>query len=143
MRIKIRNELNVDAPVNLRRLKPKMKLYAGLMVKIHESRWYQTNLHKKEEQEYARQLQQDENLKDALLAILYRELVDNRTLSERNDKCNELLIKVNSKYAKSLNRILTHKDFIIYDLKRVQEQPDIRKAFPDMDILLMASKRSV
>ena len=52
MKIKIRDELNVDEPINLRRLKPRIKLYAGFMVKIHESRWYQTSRHKKEEQDY-------------------------------------------------------------------------------------------
>ena len=53
MKIKIRDELNVDEPINLRRLTPRIKLYAGFMVKIHESRWYQTGRHKKEEQDYA------------------------------------------------------------------------------------------
>lgn len=69
MKIKIRDELNVDEPINLRRLKPRIKLYAGFMVKIHESRWYQTGRHKKEEQDYARQVQQDERLK--MLYLLY------------------------------------------------------------------------
>lgn len=143
MKIKIRDELNVDAPVNLRRLQPRMKLYAGFMVKIHESRWYQTGKHKKEEQEYARQLQQDEKLKDALLATLYRELVSNNTLEERNDVCTSIILGIDSKHDKSLKRILKQKDFIMYDIQRVEEQPDLRKAFPDMQILIRVSKKVV
>lgn len=143
MKIKIRNELDVDSPVNLRRLKPIMKLYAGLMVKIHESRWYQTGKHKKEEQEHARQVKEDERLKDALLAVLYRELISNKSLETRSDVCQEITISVDASYGKSLNRILDNKDFIIYDIKKIEENPDIRRAFPDMKILLRASKRAV
>lgn len=143
MKIKIRDELNVDVPVNLRRLKPAMKLYAGLMVKIHESNWYQTNRHKREEQDHARQVKEDERLKDALLAVLYRELVTNKALGEKADVCNELIISVNARYKKSLDRILKQKDFIIYDIEYVQENSDLRKAFPDMKILLRVSKRAV
>jgi hypothetical protein len=143
MKIKIRDELNVDEPINLRRLTPRIKLYAGFMVKIHESRWYQTGRHKKEEQDYAKQVQQDERLKNALLAVLYRELVDNKTLSDKKDTCKEITVSIDSKYQKSLDRILKQKDFIMYDIKRVEEQPDIRKAFPDMAIILQVSKKVV
>lgn len=143
MKIKIRDELNVDAPVNLRRLTPRMKLYAGFMVKVHESRWYQTGKHKKEEREYAKQLQQDEQLKDALLATLYRELVSNKTLEERDDVCTSITVGIDSKHKKSLERILSQKDFIMYDIQRIEEQPDIRKAFPDMQILIRVSKKVV
>lgn len=143
MKIKIRDELNVDEPINLRRLKPRIKLYAGFMVKIHESRWYKTGRHKKEEQDYARQVQQDERLKNALLAVFYRELVDNKTLSDKKDTCKEITVSIESKYQKSLDRILKQKDFIMYDIKRVEEQPDIRKAFPDMAIILQVSKKVV
>ena len=143
MKIKIRDELNVDKPINLRRLTPRIKLYAGFMVKIHESRWYQTGRYKKEEQDYAKQVQQDERLKNALLAVLYRELVDNKTLSDKKDTCKEITVSIDSKYQKSLDRILKQKDFIMYDIKRVEEQPDIRKAFPDMAIILQVSKKVV
>lgn len=143
MKIKIRDELNVDKPINLRRLTPRIKLYAGFMVKIHESRWYQTGRHKKEEQDYAKLVQQDERLKNALLAVLYRELVDNKTLSDKKDTCKEITVSIDSKYQKSLDRILKQKDFIMYDIKRVEEQPDIRKAFPDMAIILQVSKKVV
>lgn len=143
MKIKIRDELNVDEPINLRRLTPRIKLYAGFMVKIHESRWYQTGRRKKEEQDYAKQVQKDERLKNALLAVLYRELVDNKTLSDKKDTCKEITVSIDSKYQKSLDRILKQKDFIMYDIKRVEEQPDIRKAFPDMAIILQVSKKVV
>lgn len=143
MKIKIRDELNVDEPINLRRLTPRIKLYAGFMVKIHESRWYQTGRNKKEEQDYAKQVQQDERLKNALLAVLYRELVDNKTLYDKKDTCKEITVSIDSKYQKSLDRILKQKDFIMYDIKRVEEQPDIRKAFPDMAIILQVSKKVV
>lgn len=143
MKIKIRDELDVDSPVNLRRLSPKMKLYAGFMVKIHESRWYQTNRHKKEEQDHARHVKEDERLKDALLAVLYRELISNKSLEAKNDVCQEITISVDAKYGKSLNRILNHKDFIIYDIQKIEENIDIRTAFPDMKILLRVSKRAV
>lgn len=143
MKVEIRKELNVDVPVNLRRLSPFMKLYAGFMVKVHESKWYQTNKHKKEEQAHALQVKQDERLKDALLAIMYRELVDNKTLRDRDDVCQEITIAVDSRHVKSLDRIINHKDFIIYDIQRISENPDLRKAFPTMQVLLRVSKKAV
>lgn len=141
MRIKIRDELNVDLPVNLRLLKPHMKLYAGFAAKIHDSKWYQSRKHKKEEQERIRCYQEDERLKDALLATLYRELINNNSLEERGDICNEVLLNIDSRYTKSLERIITHKDFVIYNIQRISENADIKRAFPDMGVVLRASKR--
>lgn len=143
MRIRIRRELDADAPINLRRLSPTAKLYAGIMVKIHASKWYQSNKNKREEQEHAQQVLNDERLKDALLTTLYRELINNKTLSSRDDVCQEMIIAIDSSHAKSLERIINHRDFIIYDLYQVPENEDIRKAFPAMQILMHASKKAI
>lgn len=143
MRIRIRNELNVDMPVNLRRLTPAMKLYAGLMAKVHDSKFYQTNLHKNEERAHAQQVQRDESLKDALLAVFYRELVTNKALESKGDTCESILVSVPGKYKKSLKRILMQKDFLIYNIELIEENSDIRLAFPDMDVLIRASKKEV
>ena len=143
MRVHVRDELNVDMPVNLRALKPRMKLYAGIMAKIHDSKFYQSNLPKREERARAEQIKQDESLKDALLAVFYRELVSNKALSEKGDQCESILVSIPGKYLKALKRILPQKDFLIYNVEIIQENPDMRLAFPAMDVLIRASKRSV
>ncbi len=143
MRVEIRQELDVDSPVNLRKLSPSMKLYAGFMAKLHNSKWYQTSMKRKEEAEHAARIREDESLKNALLATLYRELMTNKTLESKDDVCKEVVLSVDPRYTESLHRILAHKDFIIYDIAIVEENPDLRRAFPDMSIVLRAGKRTL
>ena len=141
MKVKIRNELDIDKPVNLKRLKPTMKIYAGIITKWRQTKFYQTAARNRAEAEYTRQVQRDENLKSLLLAQMYRELTNNTTLQSRGEVCQEIILEVNNDYRDSLDRILTHRDFIAYDISRVDENEDIRKAFNNMPILLRVSKK--
>lgn len=139
----IRYELDVNSPVNLRRLSPVMKIYAGIITRIHETKLYQTRLHKSIEAEHASQIRKDEMLKDYLLAIMYRELTENRTLGASGCECAEIVLSISSEYRKSLQRVLMHRDFVNYTISEIPENTDFRKAFHEMPILIKVSKRMI
>lgn len=143
MRYLIRRELDLDKPVNLRRLSPAMKIYAGLACKWRETNFYRTKLNKRLEADYAARVKRDEKLKEALMVVIYKELDNNSLLSSRGEESQELVICVKSNFIHSLDRILTHKDFLPYVISKVEEDPDVRKAFPEMPILLRVSKKKL
>lgn len=139
----VRNELCTDQPINLKRLSPMMKVYAGIVVRIHESKYYKNKLDARLEQQYFEQSKTDERVKDSILAMAYRELNNNKTLGERGDECFSIILSVNHRYAKSLDRILGDKDFLPYTVKVVGEDPDMRYAFPDMPTLIEIGKKVI
>lgn len=143
MRAFLGYSLDFDQPINLRRLTPAMKIYAGVVTKIHESKMYQVQKHKRMEALHAEQVKKDEMLKSYLLAMLYRELTENRTLGGVQQVCAEVVISVKSEYRKSLKAVLGNADFAGYNITEIEENRDIRKAFSEMPILLRVSKSAV
>lgn len=120
-----------------------MKIYAGLASKWRETSFYKTKLNKRLEADYAARVKRDEKLKEALMVVIYKELDNNSLLSSRGEESQELIICVKSNFIHSLDRILTHKDFLPYVITKVEEDPDIRKAFPEMPILIKVSKKKL
>ena len=143
MRVKIRNRLNVDKPVNLKRLDPYMKVYAGIMAKYHSSEFYRKKLNKKLEESAIRQMQNDDTLKNAILAKIYRELELNKTLQNDEKLCSGVTISVDPAQKNALDRILRHRDFLPYEIERIPENADIRLAFYDMPYMIRVRKRTV
>ena len=141
MKTLIRKDLDVDAPINIRRLSPLMKVYAGIITKWHTTKFYKTNLTKRLETAYVLQTQRDDRLKEVLLALCYRELTTNVTLGKKNKHCREIIVTIPDTYQDSLNRILTHKDFLPYDIAFIEENADLRRSFDKMPILLSISKK--
>lgn len=142
MKVLVRKELCIDTPVNLRVLSPLMKVYAGIALSWHQSNWYQKREHQRQEKEHAEQMQRDNKLKDGILLCIYRELLNNATLKGK-DVCNSMIISVDHKYKESLQRILGHKDFLAYDIEKVEEDANVRMAFPEMPILLKISRKTI
>ena len=143
MKVFIRQELCVDKPINLRRLPPLKKISAALLVKYRESNWYQKAEFRRREQQYAIQSQRDESLKEIILAYIFKELYQNTKLSSKGDVCEELTLKIDIRYRDSLDRVLKHKDFILYDIREISEDADARVAFPKMPILISIRKKVI
>lgn len=143
MRSLIRDELCVDQPINLKKLSPFMKIYAGIIVRVHESKYYKNKLNARIEERYLEQTRKDEMVKDCILAMIYRELNNNKSLEDKGDVCASVILSVSSRYSDSLQRIITHKDFLSYDVEIVDENQDMRQAFPSMPVLLQVKKREV
>lgn len=150
MRVKVRSVLDTDKPINLRRLSAKDKIIAGIITQWKSTNIYKNNKQRKKEAEYLNQLKRDEDLKNFLLAIMYRELIQNKTLGKKDKVCESIVIEVNHQYESSLHRLFPNlfnkgdepnKDFLSYEVTRVEENSDIRRAFKDMPIRLLCSKR--
>ena len=138
----VRKELDVSEPINLRKLSPSMKIYAGVLSRWHNTRYSKKKYAKRKEIEEQVRIQKDERLKDYLLAMIYKEL-DNQTISKRlqtGEECLEVIIQVNSVSIYSLNRVLKSKEFLPYKIERIQEEKDFRIAFPDMPVLIRVQK---
>lgn len=138
----VRKELDVSEPINLRKLSPSMKIYAGVLSSWHNTRYYKKKYAKRKEIEEQVRIQKDERLKDYLLAMIYKEL-DNQTINKRlqtGEECLEVIIQVNSVSIYSLNRVLKSKEFLPYKIERIQEEKDFRIAFPDMPVLIRVQK---
>lgn len=138
----VRKELDVSEQINLRKLSPSMKIYAGVLSSWHNTRYYKKKYAKRKEIEEQVRIQKDERLKDYLLAMIYKEL-DNQTISKRlqtGEECLEVIIQVNSVSIYSLNRVLKSKEFLPYKIERIQEEKDFRIAFPDMPVLIRVQK---
>ena len=138
----VRKELDVSEPINLRKLSPSMKIYAGVLSSWHNTRYYKKKYAKRKEIEEQVRIQKDERLKDYLLAMIYKEL-DNQTISKRlqtGEECLEVIIQVKSVSIYSLNRVLKSKEFLPYKIERIQEEKDFRIAFPDMPVLIRVQK---
>lgn len=143
MRFLVRNELDFEKPINLRRLKPLMKIYAGFIVKWHETEFYKTALNKRLEADYAAKIQRDEKLKEALLVVIFKELDNSKAVSSYGEESKEIVVQIKSKYIHSFDRIVNHKDFLPYELIKVDENPDLRKAFPEMPVLIRVRKKQM
>lgn len=144
MRALVKRELDFNKPINIRRLSPAMKIYAGIVDRYHQTDWYKKGLSRTKDLEYQKIIAKDERLKELLLATFYRELNTNDTLGTMDSgRCVEICVQVEYKFNSSLERILEHKDFLPYNVKRVEEHEDIRRAFPEMPILLKVSRKRI
>jgi len=143
MRVQIRNALDLSAPVNLRRLSPAMKVYAGIVAMYRNTEFYKRGLHKKLEASVVKGMQEDEMLKEALLAMIFKELDSNSSLEKEGKVCRSMVISVDASKKKSLDRVIGHNDFLPYQIQYVQENRDIRLAFKNMPFLIRVSKKIV
>lgn len=143
MKAKLRQELDMSKPVNLHKLSPMLKIYAGFVAKWHESKAYQSNLNKNLEATYMAKIKKEEKLKEVILAMAYKELMNNTSLESKDAVCEELLISVDQSYEDALKTVITTKDFLPYDVTFVQENSDVRRAFEDMPILIVIRKKQL
>lgn len=143
VRVKVRQELDFEQKINVRKLSPLMKIYAGIVVRWRETEFYRRKLNRSLEDEAVLQMQKDEQLKEILLAQIFKELGSNSRLESEGKQCKSIVISVEAKYHKSLERVLKHRDFLPYRITFVSENADLRKAFKDMPYLLSVEKRLV
>ena len=143
MRFLVREELDFNKPINLRKLSPLMKIYAGFVVKWRETDFYKTSLNKRLEADYAAKVQRDEKLKEALLVVIFRELDNSKSVQSYGEESKEIVVQIKSKYIHSFDRIVEHKDFLPYQITKVSENSDLRTAFPEMPILVRIKKKQM
>ena len=150
MRVRVRSTIDLDKPINLKRLAPVDKVKAGIITQIRETKLYKSSKRREEEQAYIEQVKKDETVKSYILAYLYGELSQNNSLKDTGQTAHTIILEISQVYEDNLKRLLPNlydsskspgKDFLAFDIKRVEENADLRKAFPGMPILLSATKK--
>lgn len=153
MRVEIRKIIDTTKPINLKELSPIQKVVVAVKTAFNESKFISSSRIKREQSEHRARLQAEDQLKDVLLAKVYQALVANTLTKEQDVSVQKVYIKVDSKYknylfdefdreGRLLNKsILKHLDFAQYNCAIVQENADLRRAFPEMPYLLEFSKK--
>ena len=138
---KIRDDIDYSKPINLKRLSPLKRISVAIAAKWRETDIAQKNRNRAMDAKYAKMAAKDALLKDALLATIYAELENNKSLKGINGESESVLLEVQRDYIYSLDRILGGSEFLLYNIRRVQEAEDFRACFEDMPILLSVTKR--
>lgn len=141
IRVKIRTDIDVTKPVNLKKLSPIDKVKVGFITQWRQTKFYQKWKQREEETKLSEQSAKDNYVKESILSYLYSELVQNRELSKKNQKCKEVVLEIPYEYYENVCRVLKHKDFNSYDISLVEENKDLRRAFSDMPFLIKAKSK--
>lgn len=135
MRVFMREVVDLDKPLNMKKLNWKEKIRVSIAMEIRGTKLYQYADKKAKDKEAAYQVFVEDSLKNALLAQIYHGF----TLEGREVK--EVFLEVKREYESALARVLRHKEFSVYLIQRVPENQDIRVAYPDMPILLKCKRQ--
>ncbi len=141
MRVEVRKELSLENP-NLKEISAADKIALAIKSKLYESKFYRNSV-KKMDAEQRKRLQRINQLKESLLVRLYAELTEDATLKKKGLYTKYIRLVVRQSYADILDEVLTHKEFLTYEIERVPENADVRLAFPDMPIILNAERKTL
>lgn len=140
MRVEVRKELSLENP-NLKEISATDKIALAIKSKLYESKFYKNSVKKKMDAEQRKRLQRISQLKESLLVRLYAELTEDATLKKKGLHTKYVRLIVRQSYADILDEVLTHKEFLPYEIERIPENADVRLAFPDMPIILNVERK--
>ena len=110
---------------------------------------------KREKERKLKRINREETVKMVLLTRMYQELTLDKTLKSKGKHTKSITISINAKYKDVIydtydaignileKSIFTHTEFSPYQIVRVKECDDIRKAYPDMPYLFKCSLRKI
>jgi hypothetical protein len=136
MRVKLREIVDASAPVDLDSLTPLQKLTVGIKRRIYEYDFYKRRQDRKAEAESRARAEREDFLKGALLTHAHIQLVENREMSLMGSKCIAINVIVPRSYEKDLRNIVWHKDFLSYEIKIFDCDPDLLLSYPDLPIIV-------
>ena len=154
MRIKVREIIDINQPINLRTLAPATKVLTAIRCAVANSNLSLMNRKKREQEAHQRRLEKEDRVKDVLLTKVYQALIKNSELKD-DELSQEVFITVNANYKDVLfdefdeagnllhKSILKQSDFSQYNVSFVEEEPDIRRAFPEMPYMLVFTRKEV
>lgn len=154
MRVEVRKIIDINQPINLRTLSPLDKVLTAIRCAFSNSNIALMNRKKREQEAHQKRLEREDYLKDILLTKVYQTLVKNSVVKE-GELSEQVFITVNAEYRDILfdefdekgnmlhKSVLKQSDFAQYNVKFVEEEPDIRRAFPEMPYMLIFSRKEV
>ena len=155
MRAVIRKEVDVDQPLNLRRLSPLQKITVSLRKEWKSTSFYRNADLARERVAHQKKIAREEDAKRAILGKVYTELIRKADARKDVGTIDEVIVAVDASFGDILfdrynsdgellyKGILNHSDFAQYDIEVIQENHDIRLAFPHMQYLLRFRKKVV
>lgn len=155
MRVVIRNEIDIDKPLNLRRLSPVTKVIVAFRKQLQSSVFFEKRRMKAEQAKNRARIVKEDSCKESISTRLYQELVLNKSMQNTDSVIREVVIAVNAEYSDVIHdqkdedgsvvkpSIFRHNDFSQYEIVPVQENVDLRIAFPEMPYLFVCSRKSL
>ena len=147
MRAVIRKEVDVDQPLNLRRLSPLQKITVSLRKEWKSTSFYRNADLARERVAHQKKIAREEDAKRAILgkADARKDVgtIDEVIVAVDASFSDILFDRYNSDGELLYKGILNHSDFAQYDIEVIQENHDIRLAFPHMQYLLRFRKKVV
>ena len=132
MKVFIRDEVNVDYPVDLSKLSARDKIQAAIISRIHGTDSYKRRLLEYEEEKKKKQTASDMLIRDLVNASVQKEIYNNETLKKYNDTCSEITVAISSEYIDSMERLIEMNAFPTYIISRVPEDRDMRQCFTNL-----------
>ena len=155
MRAVVRKEVDVDQPLNLRRLSAFQKIAVSLRKEWKSTVFYRNSDLARERAAHQKKIAREENAKSAILSKVYTELIRKADAYDDVGTINEVTVAVDASFSDILfdrydsdgdlvyKGILNHSDFAQYDIEVVKENHDVRLAFPHMQYLIKFRKKVV
>lgn len=128
--------------VDITKLPIREMLGAAIRARYMKSKAYQKKLEKERTAEREKRQRDIEDLKKGLMYRIQHSLVSNEDLDE-DLLIKEIEVKVNRRFAYVLDLVCKEKEFLAYNIVRKTENPDMLLAFPDLEICLVISKRTI
>lgn len=150
MRVKMREVVNIDKPVDISKLSPLQKILVSIRYSWRNTNYYRNRRERELSLKYRMKADREEALKNELLTYIYSELMENRFFKQRAEKqresdrvrpvevrkCSSIVLAVDRSYEEDLRRVLKHKEFISFSITYLDCNPDMLKSFNKIPILL-------
>ena len=144
MRVKLREVVSLDHPVDISSLPPMQKLYVAFMVRWRETSYYKRKKEQALEAQYREKIKREEKLKEELLNVIYTELVKGTTLkSKGGHTCSKVVLAVNREYEEELASIINGKEFISFSIRVLDMNRDMLLSFPKLPILIEVTSKVI
>lgn len=145
MRCKMRSEveLDEDGMADLRQLNTLEKIVTSIRISLRNTKMAKNRRQREVEQAYRREVEEEEGLKSVLLQRIYNELVRNNFLDKKGLHTRDITLAIDARMEDVLKRIITHKDFVSYDMSIIEPNSDVKKCFTDTPILLNIRKKVI
>lgn len=155
MRAVIRHEVDINQPLNLRRLSPVQKVIVAIRKEFAESSFFMKSKRARQQNAHRALIMKEDHAKELILAEIYKQLGSENPSCVEGERVHEIIIAVNPEYKNVLfdtknkngdvirKSIFSHSDFLQYEISRVGENADFRRAFSDMPYLFRVTKKTI
>lgn len=143
MRVKIGEIVDLTKDVNLKELAPLQRMKVALSASFKRSSIVQRYLERGRRKAYLAKKYDEDLVSRCLSYVAYKNLVEgkNEYTLQTGEPLKSIEVAIVRKYEYIIPDLIASKDFKSYNIVRIEENPDMLKAKPDMPIKLSISKK--